>query len=84
MVGDQGRVAMIHLERLADPPVVLEGPAAAIWDLVDGRRSTGAMAAELAERSGAGLEQVGRDVVAFLDDLARRGFITFTPGEDAP
>jgi Coenzyme PQQ synthesis protein D (PqqD) len=39
------RVALLHLD--ATQPVVLEGPAAAIWNLIDGRRTEQAILAEL-------------------------------------
>lgn len=39
------RVALLHLD--ATQPVVLEGPAATIWDLIDGERSEQAIVAEL-------------------------------------
>ncbi|WP_235509841.1 PqqD family protein [Arthrobacter sp. Soil761] len=39
------RVALLHLD--ATCPVVLEGPAAVIWDLIDGERSEQDIFAEL-------------------------------------
>ena len=43
--GGRGRVALLHLNDTQ--PVVLEGPAAAIWDLIDGQRSEQDILAEL-------------------------------------
>lgn len=39
------RVALLHLD--ATQPVVLEGTAAAIWDLIDGQRTEQSILAEL-------------------------------------
>jgi hypothetical protein len=41
----QGRVALLHLD--ATQPVVLEGTAATIWNLIDGQRSEQSILAEL-------------------------------------
>ncbi|MGN7147486.1 PqqD family protein [Arthrobacter sp. SAFR-179] len=41
----RARVALLHLD--ATQPVVLEGPAAVIWDLIDGQRSEQDILAEL-------------------------------------
>ncbi|MDT0168139.1 PqqD family protein [Pseudarthrobacter sp. BRE9] len=41
----RARVALLHLD--AAQPVVLEGPAAVIWDLIDGHRTEQDIFAEL-------------------------------------
>ncbi|RDV09483.1 PqqD family protein [Arthrobacter sp. RT-1] len=41
----RGRVALLHLD--ATQPVILEGPAAVIWDLIDGYRTERDIYAEL-------------------------------------
>lgn len=41
----RARVALLHLD--ATQPVVLEGPAAVIWDLIDGQRTQQDILAEL-------------------------------------
>ena len=41
----RARVALLHLD--ATQPVVLQGPAAVIWDLIDGQRSEQDILAEL-------------------------------------
>lgn len=41
----RARIALLHLD--ATQPVVLEGPAAVIWDLIDGQRSEQDILAEL-------------------------------------
>lgn len=41
----RSRVALLHLD--ATQPLVLEGTAAVIWDLIDGQRSEQAILAEL-------------------------------------
>jgi hypothetical protein len=64
----RARVALLHLD--ATQPVVLEGPAAVIWDLIDGQRSEQSILAELEatfeDRSGQMQAQV-KDFLASLE-----------------
>jgi hypothetical protein len=74
-VPSEGRVAMIDLDRPADPPMVLEGTAAAIWAAIDGERTLAGVVAVVAEAYGLPAEQVRGDVEAFVADLAERGLV---------
>jgi hypothetical protein len=74
-VPSEGRVAMIDLDRPADPPMVLEGTAAAIWAAIDGERTLAEVVAAVAEAYGLPAEQVRGDVETFVADLAERGLV---------
>ena len=69
----RARVALLHLD--ATQPVVLEGPAAVIWDLIDGQRSEQDIFAELeatfADQSG----QMQTQVKGFLASLEEQRLI---------
>jgi hypothetical protein len=80
-VPSEGRVAMIDLDRLADPPMVLEGTAAAIWAAIDGRRTVAEVVDLVAEEYALAADDIRTDVEAFLDDLAERGLVR--PAEDS-
>ena len=72
------RVALLHLE--ATQPVVLEGTAAVIWDLIDGRRSEQDIFAELEaifeDQSG----QMQAQVEGFLANLEAQRLIEAARG----
>lgn len=74
----QDRVALLHLD--ANQPVVLEGTAATIWDLIDGRRTEQSILAELEatfeDRSG----QMQAQVEAFLAGLEAQRLIEAARG----
>ncbi|MFC8522001.1 PqqD family protein [Pseudarthrobacter sp. NPDC057230] len=74
----RARVALLHLD--ATQPVVLEGPAAVIWDLIDGQRSEQDIFAELEatfeDRSGQMQTQVG----GFLASLEAQRLIEAARG----
>jgi hypothetical protein len=80
-VPSEGRVAMIDLDRLADPPMVLEGTAAAIWAAIDGRRTVAEVVDLVAEEYALAADDIRTDVEAFLADLAERGLVQ--PAEDS-
>ena len=80
-VPSEGRVAMIDLDRLADPPMVLEGTAAAIWAAIDGRRTVAEVVELVAEEYALAADDIRTDVEAFLADLAERGLVQ--PAEDS-
>lgn len=54
---------------------LLEGTAQAIWDLLDGRRTLGDVAAALSERFDAAPSDVESDVLRFAADLVDHGVI---------
>ncbi|WP_461187583.1 PqqD family protein [Arthrobacter sp. Z4-13] len=69
----QGRVALLHLD--ATQPVVLEGTAAKIWDLIDGQRTVQSILNELESSFE---DQVGRmqvQVEGFLAGLEAQHLI---------
>lgn len=70
---DETRQSWIVLapERLFMP----DEQAVEVLKLVDGKRSLGAIADDLAARYGAPLEVVTTDVIAMLDELAEQGVI---------
>jgi hypothetical protein len=74
----QGRVALLHLD--ATQPVVLEGTAATIWNLIDGQRSEQSILAELEatfeDRSG----QMQGQVEDFLASLEAQRLIEAARG----
>ena len=67
------RVALLHLD--AHQPVVLQGTAAVIWDLIDGSRTEQAIVAELqtsfVDESG----QMEAQVAGFLAHLQKQQLI---------
>ena len=74
----QARVALLHLD--ATQPVVLEGTAATIWNLIDGQRSEQSILAELEatfeDRSG----QMQTQVERFLANLEAQRLIEAARG----
>lgn len=74
-VGDSGRTALIDLDDAAHPPRILNGPAAAVWQAVDGERDLTTLCERVAEEFGMTGDEVHRDVVAFLESLAAQGLV---------
>lgn len=74
-VSSADRVALLDLNRLASPAHVLEGPAAAIWDAVDGARTTAEIVDVVAGEYGMAADDVRGDVQGFLASLAELGLI---------
>lgn len=62
-----GRVALLYLD--ATQPVVLDGTAAAIWELIDGRRAQADVVAELEATFEDSAGQLAHQVEAFLASL---------------
>lgn len=67
------RVALLHLD--ATQPVVLEGTAATIWELIDGRRDQSDIIAELEAVFEDAAGQLVRQVEAFLASLEAQRLI---------
>ncbi|MET3721631.1 PqqD family protein [Arthrobacter sp. UYEF21] len=67
------RVALLHLD--ATQPVVLEGTAATIWDLIDGERTEQSIVAELQTSFEDAAGQMQSQVEAFLASLAAQQLI---------
>lgn len=68
---------VLNLPRLEEQqsPYVFEGPAFAIWELIDGTRTEPQIVAQVAEATGASAEVVARDTRAFLSQLRGLGLI---------
>jgi Coenzyme PQQ synthesis protein D (PqqD) len=69
----RSRVALLHLD--ATQPVVLEGPAAVIWDLIDGSRTEQDIFAELEAGFEDELGQMRVQAELFLANLEARQLI---------
>ncbi|GAA1789389.1 hypothetical protein GCM10009712_40920 [Pseudarthrobacter sulfonivorans] len=67
------RVALLHLD--ASQPVVLEGTASTIWDLIDGRRTEQAILLSLQASFEDQAGQMQSQVEAFLASLAAQQLI---------
>lgn len=78
-VGDADRTVLLDLDDPAHPPRILRGPAAAVWRAVDGRRTTAAICAHVAEGFGLPAAEVTPDVEAFLHQLAEGGLVEEQP-----
>ena len=73
------RVALLHLD--ATQPVVLEGPAAAIWDLIDGQRAEQSILAELEANFEDQSGQMQAQVESFLAGLEAQRLIEAVSGD---
>ena len=71
--GAAGRVALLHVDSIQ--PVVLTGPAEAIWQLIDGRRDEADVIAELQAEFEDTTGQLVRQVEGFLASLEARRLI---------
>jgi hypothetical protein len=69
----EGRVALLHLD--ATQPVVLEGTAAVIWELIDGRRDEADVVAELEAAFEDAVGELPQQVEAFLASLEAQRMI---------
>ncbi|WP_235423544.1 PqqD family protein [Pseudarthrobacter chlorophenolicus] len=67
------RVALLHLDE--SQPVVLEGPAAVIWELIDGHRSDQEIYGRLEETFEDELGQMQVQAELFLASLEARRLI---------
>lgn len=74
----RARVALLHLD--ATQPVVLEGPAAVIWDLIDGQRSERDIFAELEATFEDQSGQMEAQVEGFLASLEAQRLIEAAHG----
>lgn len=74
VAGDE-RTVVLDLDRLGDPPLVLDGSAEAVWDALAEPRTSNEVIGEVAERYGESPETVGPSVRAFLSDLIDRGLL---------
>ena len=73
--GAGGRVVVLDLERLSEPPRVLADTAASIWRVVDGQRTEEQIVSVVAEAYGLEPAQIRDDVRAFLTELGELGLV---------
>ena len=73
--GAGGRVVILDLDRLSEPPRVLADTAAAIWGAVDGQRTEEQIVTAVAEAYGLEPVQIRDDVTAFLAELSELGLV---------
>jgi pyrroloquinoline quinone biosynthesis protein D len=74
------RVALLHLD--ATQPVVLEGTAATIWELIDGRRDQSDVIAELEAAFEDAAGELAPQVEAFLASLEAQRLIEAAASEN--
>lgn len=82
-VVDSGdRVAVLNLERLAQPPAVMEGTGAAVWQAI----GDGGTLAEVTARVAATYEvppaAIEADVAAFVESLLELGLVSVSDDRD--
>lgn len=80
-VDSDGRSALLDLDHLDRPPVVLEGSAAEIWQRIDGVRDEEAIVADLVELYAEKPETIRPSVEQFLSDLAARDLVELVSDE---
>jgi SynChlorMet cassette protein ScmC len=64
--------------------VALSPVALAIWQAVDGQRSVAEIAAQLQAQCEDAPPDIASDVIVFLNDLKRRGFVSIEPSSSQP
>ncbi|MBX0301320.1 PqqD family protein [Cryobacterium sp. 1639] len=80
MTDSDDHVVVLRLDDPRCEPYMLQGTGVALWREIDDRRSAEEIARVLAERYGADLAAVRRDVLASLAVLVRTGLLL--PGGD--
>jgi hypothetical protein len=75
VVDSPGRVALVSLDRLDEPPVLLTDTGAAVWELLDGRRTVGEVVGLLAAEVGLEPAEIRADVAGFVQQLAERALV---------
>ncbi|NQX28007.1 PqqD family protein [Microbacteriaceae bacterium VKM Ac-2854] len=73
---DERSVYVLVLNQATTAPHVLEGPAAATWNCVDGVRTTADIVRELAVAHDVAEETIAADVSAFLEELTSWGILS--------
>ena len=74
----RNRFALLHLDAVR--PVVLEGPAAVIWDLIDGQRSEQEIFSELEATFEDQSGQMQAQVESFLANLEEQRLVEAARG----
>jgi hypothetical protein len=73
-----GRVAVLDLDRLDQPPVVLTDSSAVIWLCIDGAAADEELVTRVAAEYEVNPDAIREQVLAFLGDLAQRHLIVRT------
>lgn len=76
--------AAVYVARIPQgPPIVLEGPAWAVWTAVtEGVGGDDEVVARVTDLTGLGADEVGPDVRAFLADLLAQGLLARQASRD--
>jgi hypothetical protein len=74
-VESEDRVAILDLDHIQRPPMILEGTAARIWKLLDGTRTEGDVASDLVASHHAPPESIAVDVASFVGQLRDIGLV---------
>jgi hypothetical protein len=83
VVESPGRVGVLDLgEVTAARPLVMEGPAAAIWSALETPGTTVQVVERVAHDFGLPAAEVADDVRGFLDDLCARGLVRDTASSE--
>ena len=69
------RVVLILLRQLERPPLILEGSAAAIWSVLDDRRTTDEVVEQVAHLHAVEGLDIHDDVASFLGVLQDEGLV---------
>lgn len=73
---DERSIYVLVLNQSTTAPHVLEGPAAATWNCLDGVRTTSEIVHELALAHNVAAETIAPDVAAFLEELTSWGLLS--------
>ncbi len=77
--GVDGRVVVLDLDRLSQPPRVLVEPGAVIWRAVDGLRDEAEIVRAVAAEYAIAADQIRDDVRQFLNELEELGLVVAGP-----
>ncbi len=73
--GVEGRIVVLDLDRLSEPPRLLAEPAAVIWRAVDGLRSEEEIVLTVAAAYAMAADRIRDDVREFLTELEELGLV---------
>ena len=77
-VDEADRVALLDLDRLEQPAVVLTDTSAVIWLCIDGTSTDKEIVRQVAGAYEVNPDEIGEQVLAFLGDLEQRHLIVRT------
>ena len=76
--GEPDRVAVLDLDRLEEPAVVLTDTSAVIWRCLDGTSTDEQIVTQVAAAYEVNADEIREQVLAFLGDLEQRDLIVRT------